>query len=78
MRRLKYLQKQSLVKLNSAMAKGLDLIVVAEDIETNEQLCYLIELGYHLRQGYLYSKPLSANEIEVLLHLINCIFKADY
>lgn len=60
------LKRQNLVKSIIAMAKSLDLIVVAEGIETKEQLSYLKELGCQLGQGYLFSKPLPAKEIESL------------
>lgn len=59
-------RRQSMVKAIIAMAKGLDLIVVAEGIETNEQLSYLQELGCQLGQGFILSKPLKADEIEKL------------
>jgi len=57
-------KRQNLVKSIIAMANSLDLIVVAEGIETIEQLYYLKELGCQLGQGYLFSKPLPAKEIE--------------
>ena len=60
------LKRQNLVKSIIAMAKSLDLIVVAEGIETKEQLSYLKKLGCQLGQGYLFSKPLQAKEIERL------------
>jgi len=60
-------KKQNLVKSIIAMARSLNLTVVAEGIETNEQLLYLKEFGCHLGQGYLLSKPLPAKEIEILL-----------
>ena len=49
------------------MAKSLGLTVVAEGIETEEQLSYLKELGCQLGQGYLFSKPLPSKGIETLL-----------
>ncbi|WP_285474368.1 bifunctional diguanylate cyclase/phosphodiesterase [Actinoplanes sp. NBRC 101535] len=36
---------------------GLGLRAVAEGVETAEQADYLRELGYHLGQGYFFSKP---------------------
>lgn len=60
-------KKQKLVKAIIAMAKGLELIVVAEGIETIEQLDYLRELQCELGQGYLVSKPLLADELELIL-----------
>ncbi|HHY90160.1 MAG TPA: EAL domain-containing protein, partial [Clostridiales bacterium] len=64
-------KKQNLVDLIIGMAKSLNLTVVAEGIETKEQLAYLKKLGCHLGQGYLFSKPLPSKEIEALLSLKN-------
>ncbi|XZN96393.1 MAG: putative bifunctional diguanylate cyclase/phosphodiesterase [Microcoleus sp.] len=48
-----------------ALSNQLGLAVVAEGIETGQQLKWLQELGCELGQGYLFSKPLSAQEIEI-------------
>jgi diguanylate cyclase (GGDEF)-like protein/PAS domain S-box-containing protein len=42
-----------------AMARGLKLEVIAEGVETDEQLALLRGLGCNKVQGYLYSRPLS-------------------
>jgi EAL domain-containing protein (putative c-di-GMP-specific phosphodiesterase class I) len=41
-----------------ALAKNLNLRVVAEGVENREQLAFLKEKGCELCQGYLFSKPL--------------------
>lgn len=46
------------------MAKSLDLITVAEGVETNPQAEFLKILGVDIIQGYYYSKPISQNEYE--------------
>jgi diguanylate cyclase len=46
------------------MARALALRVVAEGVETEEQLAILRELGCDEHQGYLYSRPLPAHELE--------------
>ncbi|NOY13654.1 MAG: EAL domain-containing protein [Deltaproteobacteria bacterium] len=45
-----------------AMAKSLRLQVVAEGVETEMQLEFLRHRGAHQYQGFLFSKPLSAEE----------------
>lgn len=61
-------KRQSLVKSIIALAKSLGLTVVAEGIETKEQLSYLKEMGCQLGQGFLISEPLKAEEMKALLH----------
>ncbi len=50
-----------------AMARRLNLNVVAEGVEIAEQLQFLREQGCNQIQGYLYSKPLPPAELEQLL-----------
>ncbi len=50
-----------------AMANGLNLEVIAEGVETKEQNDFLLQNGCKEIQGYLYSKPSPAFEIEKLL-----------
>lgn len=47
-----------------ALSNQLELAVVAEGIETLQQLQWLQQLGCEFGQGYLFSKPLTAQEIE--------------
>ncbi|MEW5769551.1 MAG: EAL domain-containing protein [Pseudomonadota bacterium] len=51
----------------TAMAKGLNLKVVAEGVETEEQLAYLRDLGCDAYQGYFYSRPITADKATELL-----------
>ncbi|UXY11427.1 bifunctional diguanylate cyclase/phosphodiesterase [Kosakonia sp. ML.JS2a] len=46
-----------------ALAKTLNLKVVAEGVETEEQRAFLTELGCNTLQGYLLGKPVSAESI---------------
>lgn len=45
------------------MAKGLNLRVIAEGVETEEQLSFLREHKCDEIQGYYFSKPITANEL---------------
>lgn len=48
-----------------ALSSQLSLPVIAEGIETSEQLQYLQALGCELGQGYLFGKPQPASEIQL-------------
>lgn len=50
-----------------AMGRSLDLTVIAEGIETPAQAEFLLNSGCNEGQGYLYSKPLSIEELNLLL-----------
>ncbi|UUY05630.1 EAL domain-containing protein [Svornostia abyssi] len=49
------------------LASTLDLTVVAEGVETEEQLAQLLALQCDLAQGYLLSRPIDAPDLERLL-----------
>jgi diguanylate cyclase (GGDEF)-like protein/PAS domain S-box-containing protein len=51
-----------------ALAHNLRLSVIAEGVETAEQLDYLRRQGCDEMQGYYFSRPLPAHEFEQLLH----------
>ncbi|MEO4048227.1 EAL domain-containing protein [Pseudomonas sp. CAU 1711] len=50
-----------------AMARSLNLELVAEGVEQQEQLDFLLQQGCHQYQGYLFSKPLPLLEFHALL-----------
>jgi diguanylate cyclase (GGDEF)-like protein len=50
-----------------AMARSLELKVVAEGVETEQQLAFLRELGCDEIQGYYFSKPIPPQEFASLL-----------
>ncbi len=53
----------AIVKAIIALAKSLNLDLLAEGVETNEQKEFLIQNGCHNIQGYYYSRPVSPEEI---------------
>lgn len=53
-----------LVQLIIDISNFLDVPVIAEGVETEEQLATLKELGCDLIQGYYFSKPVPASEFE--------------
>lgn len=50
---------QAIIKIASTM----DLTIVAEGVETGEQLAFLAQEGCDVVQGYYYSKPLDADTV---------------
>ena len=60
-------QQWSIVSAIIGMARALDLLVLAEGIETDDQLERLRALGCQYGQGYLFSRPLTA---EILSDLV--------
>jgi EAL domain-containing protein (putative c-di-GMP-specific phosphodiesterase class I) len=46
------------------LAKGLNMSVIAEGVETKEQLNFLRDQNCHYIQGYLYSKPVSSDDFQ--------------
>jgi EAL domain-containing protein (putative c-di-GMP-specific phosphodiesterase class I) len=58
---------QSIVRATLAMAEGLGVNVLAEGVERPEELEFLVRCGCPAFQGYLFSRPLSADHFEDLL-----------
>ncbi|VAX09171.1 diguanylate cyclase/phosphodiesterase (GGDEF & EAL domains) with PAS/PAC sensor(s) [hydrothermal vent metagenome] len=57
----------SIVKAILALAKALNLHVIAEGLETQEQYDYLKELGCNEGQGYLYARPMPIDDLLIFI-----------
>ena len=62
--------KNSIVMVRTIIdiASNFGLTVVAEGVETDEQLAFLRQYGCHTFQGYLFGKPVPLGEFEKLCH----------
>lgn len=60
----------TITKTIIVLGKSLNMEIVAEGVETNEQLDYLREAGCDKIQGYLFSRPVTPNEIEKMLYIL--------
>ncbi|MBK9160037.1 MAG: EAL domain-containing protein [Nitrosomonadales bacterium] len=58
---------RAIVRTIIAMAKGMDLDVIAEGVETEAQHQQLVVMGCKNFQGYLFNKPSPAAEIDAML-----------
>ena len=56
----------NIVRAVAALAKGMGMTATAEGVETREQLDRIVSEGCTEMQGFLFSKPLPAQEIERL------------
>lgn len=57
----------AIVQTIIAMGQALELEVIAEGVETQEQQEFLLKHGCCFYQGYLYSRPIPIDDLEVLL-----------
>ena len=57
----------AITKAVIALANSLQLRIIAEGVEKREQKDFIVESGCHNIQGYFYSKPIPAEDMELLL-----------
>jgi len=50
-----------------ALSRNMGLSVIAEGVESQQQKDFLLQNGCHYLQGYYYSKPMPASDIELRL-----------
>ena len=68
---------QEIIKTIISMAQSLNLDTVAEGVETEEQLDFLIRQGCHIMQGYYFDQPMPANKFEKILQTRGAIYEKD-
>ena len=64
-------QDAAITKAVIAMGNNMDLRVIAEGVETEDQLNYLIDKQCHEVQGYYLSKPIPAHEVCLFIEAHN-------
>ncbi len=60
-------KNQTIVQTIIALARGLRMSVIAEGVETKEELDFMCQNGVDSIQGYYYHKPMMREAIEILL-----------
>jgi EAL domain-containing protein (putative c-di-GMP-specific phosphodiesterase class I) len=60
-------QDRAIVNAIIGMARAMNMEVLAEGVERQDQLDYLIEKGCDRAQGYHFGKPVSAGEFQAML-----------
>lgn len=61
--------KSTIVKAIISLAKSLNISITAEGVESKEELTFLRKQEVDFIQGYIFSKPISATEIESKLKI---------
>ena len=56
-----------MIKVIVEIARSLNVPMIAEGVETREQMLALKELGCDIVQGYWFSRPVPADEFEAFL-----------
>ncbi|MCH8237455.1 MAG: EAL domain-containing protein [Proteobacteria bacterium] len=66
----------AIVRAIISMGKNLGLNIIAEGVENENQVGFLHALGCHVGQGYLFSKPIPAEDFQKLLTANRPVFLA--
>ncbi len=69
--------KASLIGTIQTLASSLGLETVAEGVELPEQLDQISRLGCDLVQGFLYSRPVTADDLPVTIYKINNLISGN-
>ena len=62
---------EAIVDATLVLAKNLNMVCIAEGVETKEQMLYLVDRRCHLIQGFLYSKPVDVDTLLKMLMVNN-------
>ncbi|MET1256627.1 EAL domain-containing protein [Aliikangiella maris] len=60
-------QNEAIVESIGLLASNLNIHIVAEGIETREQLIKVQHMHYHVAQGFYFAKPLAEHKVEVFV-----------
>ena len=60
-----------------AMGESLGLGVLAEGVETRQQAARLHEMGCNVMQGFLFSRPVPAEEVPALVKSLGAVARAS-
>lgn len=66
-------QTRDIVDAIIRLAHALELVVVAEGVETEEQRRILVELGCDQLQGYLFARPVPEEKLAILISQLSAI-----
>lgn len=71
-------QDEEIIRVMMAVSHTMELDVVAEGVETIQQLCFFAENKCDLIQGYYFSRPVSAQNMTKLLMLGDRVFEEQF